>query len=159
MRPVVLFATLFAFYVALSGQIHNGFLMTAGLVTSGLTTLLAMQLGICDREGVPFERTVAALRYVPWLLGQIISSNIAVGRMVWSKELELRPSIQPHDHRLHSGFGLASYANSITLTPGTVTIEAEDRRVVVHAVDTPFQDDVATGEMRRRVERLEGPAR
>ena len=63
LRSVVLFATLFAFYVALSGQIHNGFLMTAGLISAGAITVLARQLEICDEEGVPYERTLAALRY------------------------------------------------------------------------------------------------
>lgn len=156
LRSVVLFATLFAFYVALSGQIHNGFLMTAGLISAGAITFLSRQLEICDEEGVPYERTLAALRYLPWLARQIISSNLAVGRLVWSQVLDVRPSVRAHPHRLKGGFGLASYANSITLTPDTVTIEAEDRSVVVHALDLPFQADVAEGEMLRRVERLEG---
>lgn len=159
MRPLVLFVALFAFYVALSGQIDSGFLMTAGLIASAATTALAWRLGICDREGVPYERTFAVIRYLPWLLKEIISSNIAVGRLVWSQELRVTPSVREHPHRLRSGFGLASFANSITLTPGTVSIEAEEHHVVVHAVDRPFQEDLKSGEMLARVVQLEGRPR
>ncbi len=159
MRPFVLFAALFAFYVALSGQIHNGFLMVAGLVASAATAGLAVRLGICDGEGFPYERFFAALLYLPWLFKEIVTSNIAVAQLVWSKELDIRPSVRNHAHKFHSGFGLVSFANSITLTPGTVSIEAEDQRVVVHALDRPFQDDLESGTMLDRVVRLEGEPR
>jgi multicomponent Na+:H+ antiporter subunit E len=52
-----------------------------------------------------------------------------------------------------------SFANSITLTPGTVSIEAEDQRVVVHALDRPFQADLESGTLLGRVTRLEGEPR
>ena len=159
MRPLVLFAALFAFYVALSGQIHNGFLMTAGLVASAATAGLAVRLGICDREGFPYERFFAASLYLPWLVKEIVRSNIAVGQLVWSKELDIRPSVRSHAHKFRSGFGLVSFANSITLTPGTVSIEAEDQRVLVHALDRPFQDDLESGTMLDHVVRLEGEPR
>lgn len=159
MRPLVLFVALFAFYIALSGQIDSAFLMTAGLVASAATTGLAMRLGICDQEGFPYERSAAAVRYLPWLFREILSSNIAVGRLVWSQELHITPSVREHKHKLHSGFGLASFANSITLTPGTVSIEADDQRVVVHAVDGSFQADLESGEMLRRATKLEGDQR
>jgi len=159
MRYLLLFLSLFAFYVALSGQTHNEYLMLAGLVTSLATTGLAAHLGICDREGFPYERFFAAFRYLPWLFKEILTSNLAVGRLVWSKELHIAPSVREHPHQLHSGFGLVSFANSITLTPGTVSVEAEDRRVVVHAVNQTFQADLESGGMLKRVDRLEGKKR
>ena len=53
--------------------------------------------------------------------------------------------------------GIATYANSITLTPGTLTMEAENGRLVVHALSDAVADDVRGGQLDREVSRLEGP--
>lgn len=157
MRPFALFVSLFGFYVALSGQIHNTFLMGAGLVCCLLTTLLAVRMGLCDDEGIPVSHWPRTFAYTPWLLWQIALANIDVARRVWKPELRISPRMIEVPHTLTSGYGVATYANSITLTPGTVTVEApSDAPFVVHALTKEAGDDVLAGDMLQRCRWVEG---
>ena len=159
MRPFALFASLFGFYVALSGQIHNPVLMGVGLVGCALTTWLASHMGLCDDEGIPVTQWPRTIAYIPWLLYQIALANIDVARRVWNPELPISPCMIDVPHRLRSGYGIATYANSITLTPGTVTVEAPgDAPFVVHALTREAGQDVLAGDMHDRCIWVEGQA-
>ena len=97
--------------------------------------------------------------YLGWLLREIITSNIATGRLILAGRARPVMFMTPATQR--SAGGLVTYANSITLTPGTVTIEVEDAngdnpQFLVHALDASFAADVESGEMDRRVTALEG---
>ncbi len=157
MRPFALFVSLFGFYVALSGQIHNTFLMGAGVVCCLLVTLLSVRMGLCDDEGIPVTHWPRTFAYTPWLLWQIALANIDVARRVWSPELPISPRMIEVPHNLKTGYGVATYANSITLTPGTVTVEAPtDTPFVVHALTAQAGDDVLAGDMLQRCRWVEG---
>ena len=96
--------------------------------------------------------------YLVWLLKEIVMSNIATGRLILFGQA--RPVLFTTPASQATAAGIATYANSITLTPGTVTIEVEEAkggtRFLVHAVDRPFAEDVESGDMDRRVSALEG---
>ena len=76
MHAWILFISLMAFYVVLSGQIHSVFLMVAGAVCCAGVTLLAKRLGLVDDEGVPYRFWWPTLKYVPWLVWQIVLANL-----------------------------------------------------------------------------------
>lgn len=159
MRPFALFVSLFGFYVALSGQLHNTYLMAAGAVCCFFTMLLAVRMGLCDDEGIPVSQWPRTLAYIPWLLWQIALANVDVARRVWSPELPISPRMIEVPHDLKTGYGIATYANSITLTPGTVTVEAPtDSAFVVHALTKGAGDDVLAGDMLQRCRWVEGQA-
>lgn len=142
MRPTALFLTLFGFYVALSGQIHNWFLMSVGAGCCLATTILSVHMGVCDDEGLPVRYWPRTIAYVPWLLWQIFLANIDVAKQVWRPTLALSPNTRRVPHSLKTGYGIATYANSITLTPGTVTIEADEDGFLVHALTKEAGEDV-----------------
>ncbi len=158
MRPVALFLALMAFYVALSGQIHSSFLMTVGVVCCLAITVLSVHMGVCDEEGMPAEHWGRTILYLPWLAWQVVLSNIDIARRVWSPKMSIDPEVLTAPHAMRTGYGLVTYANSITLTPGTVTIAAGPKEFVVHAVTTEISGDlkVLGGEMERRVRWVEG---
>lgn len=151
MRPIALFVTLFAFYVALSGMIHDWYLMTLGVGSALVVTLLSVHLGIVDDEGMPVRFWPRTAMYVPWLLWQIVLANWDVFKRVWAPKLDISPCVVRVPHRITDGYGIATYGNSITLTPGTVTIEASEGEVLVHGLTEAACADVAAGGMRDRV--------
>jgi len=155
-RTLLLSATLFAFYCALSGQFHNTYLMQAGVVACVGIALLSRHMGTDDDEGFPIRYWLRTAAYVPWLIWQIILANIDVAKRVWSPSLPINPQMIKVKHDLETPFGLATYANSITLTPGTVTVRVDDGVLEIHALSDEAAADLLGGEMHRRVKQVEG---
>ncbi len=156
MRTVVLSVTLFAFYCLLSGQFHNAYLMKVGAVMCVAIALLARHMGTDDDEGLPVRYWLRTAMYAPWLLWQVLLANIDVAKRVWSPSLPIRPQMIKVPYRVRTPFGLATYTNSITLTPGTVTVRVEKGVLEVHALTDEAAQDLLSGEMHRRVCKVEG---
>lgn len=95
-----------------------------------------------------------SIQYLCWLIKEIILSSIAVSKIIWRKNLAIIPSIAPIVSVQDTRLGAVIYANSITLTPGTVTLSLEDNKLLVHALDTGFMDGLQEGDMDRRVKGL-----
>lgn len=160
MHSIVLFVSLMAFYVVLSGQVTNGFLMTAGVVCCAAITLLCRRLGIVDDEGVPYQYWGRTILYLPYLIKEVIKSNIDVMKIVWRPgPLQVAPQMVKVPHTCRTSYGLVTYCNSITLTPGTVTVEIGDDDLLVHCLSKAFADgvsDIGPGSMQDRCKRVEG---
>ncbi len=92
-----------------------------------------------------------SIKYVFWLLGEIIKSSISVSKIAWSRNIRVYPSIEPIISVQTTELGCVVYANSITLTPGTVTLSMEDNKLLVHALDIKFMEDLQDGTMDRKV--------
>lgn len=157
MRVAALALTLFFFWLALSGH-YTAWLVGAGAVTAIVVAAFAWRSGAVDREGFPIERVPAGLVYWPWLLKEIVKSAITVSRIILSPRLPITPTIIRIPVSQKTAVGLVTYANSITLTPGTITVEVDERRreFVVHALTSAGASDLRKGEMDRRVARFEG---
>ena len=160
MHAAILFVSLMAFYVVLSGQVTSAFLMGAGVVTCLAITLLARRLGIVDDEGVPHRWWARTAMYLPWLLWLVLLANIDVLKRVWKPgPLDIQPRMIEVPHELDTAYGVATYMNSITLTPGTVTVDVGKGELLVHALTKAAADDLLSGEMHRRIKQVEGEGR
>ena len=148
---------LFAFWVLLSGM-FTPFLLAAGAASAIAIALLSRRMEIADREGLPLHLSLAVLTYWPWLVKEILKSGWQVARIVVDPRLPVSPVLVRFKPSQHSALGLVTHANSITLTPGTVTVEAEHGEFLVHALTQQGADGLAGSEMDRRVSRLEGSA-
>lgn len=157
MHSVLLFVSLLAFYVVLSGQIASSFLMGAGVVACLGVTLLCKRLGIVDDEGVPYRWWWGTVKYIPWLGWQIVLSSIYVFKLVWRRQIDIQPRMIVIKHDLRTAYGVATYMNSITLTPGTVTVDIGKDELLIHCITKAVADDLMGGEMHRRILELEGP--
>ena len=119
-----------------------------------LVVFLARRMQIVDDEGHPVHLALAHLTYGPWLLWQIILANIDVSKRVLSGD------ISPRWVRIKApqktALGRVIYANSITLTPGTVTLLLSDGILTVHALTQESAAELQSGDMDRRVARVEG---
>jgi multicomponent Na+:H+ antiporter subunit E len=160
MHAAILFVSLMAFYVVLSGQVVGPGapkLMIMGAVTCAAITLLARRLGILDDEGLPFRYWLRTAAYMPWLMWQVLLANIDVLKRVWKPgKLDIDPQMIRVPHELRTAYGVATYMNSITLTPGTVTVDVGEDELLVHALTTEAAEDLQSGEMHRRVKHVEG---
>jgi multicomponent Na+:H+ antiporter subunit E len=157
MRLVSLAVTLFVFWVLLSGH-TSAFLLGAGALTAILVALAGRLFGYSDEEGHPIELVLPGLLYWPWLVKEIVKSALDVSRIILTPSLPISPRMMAVRPTEKTAVGVVSYANSITLTPGTITVEADrrNRRLVVHALTEESAAGLQSGEMDRRVSKFEG---
>ena len=153
---VALFSLLMAVWLLNSG--HYTVLITSfGVGSCLLVVWLSRRMGIVDAEGVPIHLLTRLPLYLPWIGKEVVKSNLDVARRVLTPG---RPDVSPRlfdaPTTQHSDLGRVIYANSITLTPGTVSIRVHGAKITVHAIADEVADDLLEGEMDRRVTRLEG---
>jgi len=150
-------ATLFLFWVALSGY-FTPFLLTAGLGSALAVVWLARRMAVVDHEGHPIHLGPAAAIYWPWLLKEIAKSAWDVTKLILDPRLPIQPTLVRFRPTQRTEVGLVTHANSITLTPGTISIEVGRREFLVHALTTAGADGVQSGDMDARVTRFESRA-
>lgn len=155
MRLAALVLALFAFWLLLSGM-YTPFLVASGLGAAIAVATLARRMGADDIEGHPVHLTPAALGYWPWLLKEIAVSGWRVTRIILDPRLPISPRLVRFVPSQKSTLGLVTHANSITLTPGTITVEADHDGFLVHALTREAAGGLAGSEMDRRVTRFEG---
>jgi len=146
---------LFGFWVLLSGM-FTPFLLAAGAASAVAIALLSRRMEIADREGVPLHATLGAIGYWPWLVKEILKSGWQVARIILDPRLPVSPALVRFKPSQRTTIGLVTHANSITLTPGTVTVEGDHEEFLVHALTREGADGLAGSEMDRRVRRFEG---
>jgi len=148
---------IYGFWLVLSGH-YTPMLVIIGAVSSVAVVALASRMAVIDREGQPLYLLGRAAWYWPWLIWQIIKSGIDVSRLIIAPSLPISPTLVNVKASQKSAVGIVTYANSITLTPGTVSVEVEGDEITVHAITRASAQDLAGGEMDRMVRRFEGEA-
>jgi multicomponent Na+:H+ antiporter subunit E len=96
-------------------------------------------------------RTVRFGLYVPYLLFEITKANLAISIVILRPSMPIDPKLTRVNAHVRSGLPLLALANSITLTPGTLTIRADDQRLVVHSLIASARDDLFDGALERAV--------
>ncbi len=155
-HSISLFLFLFAVWLLLSGYFET-LLLVLGLVSCAFVVWIAKRQDVVDHEGHPVNlRPIRWIQYTFWLIGEIVKSNIDVARRVWHPKLPISPTIVkvPADA---DELRQVIYANSITLTPGTVSIDLTDATITVHALTREGAMALEQGEMARRVRGVRRP--
>ena len=159
MRSIVLFVCLAGFWVVCSGRIdpgHDKFFLGWGLVCCAFATWLGRRTGSFDGESYPGPYILRAITYTPWLLWQIVLSNWDVAKRVLSPRLGIDPCVVRLPHDLRTPWAVSCYANSITLTPGTVAMVADGAEMVVHCITADAARSLLAGDMLAKNRILEG---
>ena len=155
-RALLLTASLFGLWLVLSGM-FSGLLLGLGVASSVWVMRIATRMDVADHEGYPMHLNVwRLLGYGRWLVVEVVKSNIDVVRHVWSRRLTISPVIVRVASSQRSKLGQVIFANSITLTPGTVSINLWRNEIRVHALTRDAAKTLRDGEMDARVSRLEG---
>jgi multicomponent Na+:H+ antiporter subunit E len=148
------FLTLFGFWLLLSGY-FTPFLMTMGALSALAVVLFARRMDMVDREGHPIRFGVHLVGYWLWLLKEIAKSAWQVSRIIVHPALPISPTLVTFKPTQRTAVGLVIHANSITLTPGTIAVDVEPDRFLVHALTRDGADGCASGDMDARVSRCE----
>ncbi len=143
-----------AFWLINSGH-YTSLLLFFMVVSVLFVAVLCHRMDVVDGESQPLELTFTIPMYWLWLIKEVIVANIAVARCVWKGADSISPSVIKVKANQKTDLGIVIYANSITLTPGTVSIDLEDNEITVHALTRETAKDLLTGEMDRRVCRVE----
>ena len=149
-----LFIVLFGIWLALSGH-YTPFLIISGAVCAALCVALVVRMDRIDRVAPLIHLTWRLPVYWVWLAWQVILSSIDVTRRVLDPRLPIEPLIERIPATQKTDIGLVTYANSITLTPGTLTTDVREGEIEVHALSRHLVDDLIKSEMDRRVSELE----
>lgn len=153
-RVLILLFVLACFWLALSG-FFKPLLLTLGAVSCLMVAWITLRKSLFDQEGVFTQIHWGRwCRYQIWLVGQIASAAIDVAARIVDPRLPISPTVEPVPAKL-SDLGKVIYANSITLTPGTVSINLTGDEIVVHSLTSAGIDELKEGEMYRRVKALE----
>ena len=126
-----------------------------GLFSCLLVTWICMKMDQADGANPGYGLGFRIVSYIPWLVVEIIKSNIHVMRVVLSPSLPISPRLVRTTATQKTDLCRVIYANSITLTPGTISVELENGEITVHALTQGSANDLETGIMDRRVTRLE----
>lgn len=117
---------------------------------------LCHRMDLIDHEGTPVHVTWRAFLYFPWLCLEIVKANWDVVKAILFPGKRVNPTVLRAVASQKTHLGHVIYANSITLTPGTVTIAVEDGVMTVHALTQGGADGVKSGDMDRRCAAVEG---
>ena len=126
-----------------------------GVASVILTVFLARRLGVMDEETVPFELAARLLLYIPWLVWEVLKANLQTAHLILHPMMPVRPHLirLPADQR--TALGRVIYANTITITPGTISLDLHDGVILVHCLDDAMASQESSGATARMIRWLE----
>ena len=157
MRYILMGVVLFGIWLLWSGHytVEHALVFAMGMSSCAFVVYLSHRLDIVDEEGHPIHLAGRLVLYIPWLLWAIVKANVDVAKRVLSPKLPIDPCVVRVEATQKSDLCRVIFANSITLTPGTVSLDLDGEDIVVHALTREAAEDVQSGDMNRRVTALE----
>ena len=146
-----MFVVFFVLWVVFNGKL-NAEIAIFGVILSGLVYLFSCRfLGYSlEKDKKLFRLIPAAIRYVWLLMCEIVKSNIALLRVVYSPKIEVKPRLVTFSTPLKGTFK-SILANCITVTPGTISVTSEDDKLTVHALDESFAEGIAETDFQKQL--------
>ncbi|OKY25546.1 MULTISPECIES: Na+/H+ antiporter subunit E [Thalassotalea] len=146
---------LFGFWLLLSGY-YQPLLLTFGLISVAIVIVVIKRMDNVDQQEKSVSTGYRVLRYFLWLISEIIRSSLQVTKLVWGPSKSVSPSLSkinvskiPHNSRV-------LYVNSITLTPGTLSVDLEGDELTVHALQKKSIDRLKKGDMENKLKIIWG---
>ena len=153
MKSFILFFILFSLWLLMSGH-YNVLIVSLGIISCAFCVYVAKRGKLIDDEGLPIFFMPRLLNYLIWLFKEILKSNLSTAKVIINGKVE--PETFTVKTSQVTDVAKVTYANSITLTPGTVTTKIQKGVFEVHALNSDFGNDIRTNEMDKKVTLLEG---
>ncbi|GIU24398.1 Na+/H+ antiporter subunit E [Shewanella sp. MBTL60-007] len=139
----------------INSNYSNPLLLSLGGGSILLVLYIAHRMDVVDHESLPIHLSAKMPGYMLWLAKEIVIANISVVKQVWLGNSSISPTLATIDATQSTDLTKVIYANSITLTPGTVAVGLVDDQVIIHALSKENIDTLKAGKMDRRVTELE----
>jgi multicomponent Na+:H+ antiporter subunit E len=154
-HALTLLLALFLLWLMLSGYVQ-ALLIGLGAASCVMVVVIAHRMDVIDEEGQPVDlRLLRLFRYWMWLAREVVLSNLDVTRRILARQMPISPTVVRLKASQGSAMGRVIYANSITLTPGTVSIDLKGDEITVHALTREGAEQLLGGEMDRRITAIE----
>lgn len=161
---ILRFAALYGFWIVLSGRFETKYLTIGAFCAAAITYLtrdLMRPEGVAVRNrGVGVNFMIAGIGrfvlYVIWLLWSIVQANLQVAYIVLQPKMPIQPGLLSMRTKLRNRTGHIILANSITLTPGTITVDFDDGVYSVHALVPGAAQSLLDAKMQSKLERIFG---
>lgn len=141
-------------WLANSGH-YTSLILILGAASIAFVVWIAHRMDLVDHEAQAITLKLRVPIYWVWLTKEIILSNIDVVKRIWLSPGSISPTVETLDVAQKTDLGRVVYANSITLTPGTVTLDLGDTSVTVHALSKEGMEGLKQSDMADRVLRVE----
>ena len=151
-----MYVLLFCFWLLLNGNVTLEIVLL-GLAVTALMALLEYTLfGYTPKtEGMLLRKAPVFCAYIPVLMWEILKAGWAVSKVVLFRRYKVTPTLVTFRTDLKTEFGRFLLANSITLTPGTITVQVKGDRLTVHCLDKSMLDTSDAGVFQRWIRKLE----
>ncbi len=146
---------MFTFWIILSGE-FSFVLLFSGIISSLIVSYMSHDLLIKKVDTkIGLIKAIRFFRFLPWLLWQILLANIDLALRVLNPKMPINPRMIKFKNDLKTDLGMVILANSITLTPGTVTVDVNENEYLVHIISEKAAQSLISGEMQARVKMIE----
>ncbi len=149
-QTVLLVIALAVLWITLSGHFAP-LLIAFGIGSIAFVTWIANRMHVIDGESYPFGLVARLPGYWLWLVKEIVKSSIDTTRRVFGGADAVKPVVFEAPASQQTDLGLVIHANSITLTPGTVSLELKPHTISVHALHPDVARDALEGGMDKAV--------
>ena len=144
-------APLFLFWLAITGTVDPTSLTEGVVLSASAGYLVARTLWSDDAPILSARQTWRLLCYMPRLVFSIVRSAMHVARLVFDPALPVFPTMVRHRVPFRRDVSAVAYANSVTMTPGTLTVDIVDDEYVIHCLDQDFAAEVRQGDLERQI--------
>ena len=155
MRHTIFLSLSLAVFWLLNSGHYTTLMLSLGAISIALVLYIAHRMDVVDHESQPLRLTFKLPGFYAWLIKEIILANLLVIKHIWLGNRSISPALKTIKSSQKTDIGKVIYANSITLTPGTVTVKLEGNEFMVHALLSKSIEELEAGEMDRRVTSLE----
>ncbi|MGH1537685.1 MAG: Na+/H+ antiporter subunit E [Gammaproteobacteria bacterium] len=156
-RIIAASIVLFFLWLLLSGH-YGPLLLSLGALSCVFVAWVSEKFGLFRNDYSTLKLNFKLPTFLPWFFFEVIKSNIDVSWRILHPKLPIEPNIMTLDASQHSNLATAVYANCITLTPGTYSLDLDSNSIEVHSLTKALAEDLQTGEMSRRIAALESKA-
>lgn len=148
----LIFGASYAFYLILAGSLDTYNLATGALVAglaAGIFASITVERPFSWRP--LFERTARLFLYMPYLVWEIAKANISVAYIILHPKLPIDPQMVKYEAAVWGDYSVTTLANSITLTPGTLTVDVRRDSLYIHSLTQNARDGINDGGLERAV--------
>ena len=154
LRTLLAAIILFVLWLFLSGH-YNSLLLTFGVLSCLFVSWIAYKMELLSSDSSTLKFNLKLPFFMPWFFIEIIKSNLEVCRRILSPKLPIEPTFITVDASQLDDLGKAVFANCVTLTPGTYSVDTHSDNIEIHALTKKFAEDVQNGELSKRIAKLE----